>query len=53
MTDLARFERLGEGYATVHFPHCKGRHTWSRRDAYLSVTFKRQSNGKLKRRRNP
>ena len=51
MTDLARFHRLGEGYATVPCPHCKGRHAWSRHDAYLSITFTRQSNGKTKHRR--
>ncbi len=38
MTDLARFDRLGEGYATLQCPHCAQPHRWSRRDAYMSLT---------------
>ena len=40
VTDLARFERLGEGYATLLCPHCDQHHQWSRRDAYLSILLK-------------
>ena len=38
VTDLARFDRLGEGYATLQCPHCAQPHQWSRRDAYMSLT---------------
>ncbi len=38
MTDLARFDRLGEGYAILQCPHCNQPHRWTRRDAYMSLT---------------
>ena len=40
VTDLARFDRLGEGYATLQCPHCDQHHRWSKRDAYMAITFK-------------
>ena len=41
ITDLKRFNRLGNGHAAAHCPHCDQQHLWSLRDAFLSVTFKR------------
>jgi hypothetical protein len=40
ITDVKRFSRLGDGHAATHCPHCDQQHHWSRRDAFLSVTFK-------------
>lgn len=38
VTDLTRFDRLGEGYATLQCPYCHQPHQWSRLDAYMSLT---------------
>ena len=39
ITDLARFGRLGEGYAILRCPHCDQHHRWSKQDAFMSITF--------------
>jgi len=39
VTDLVRFFRL-EGYAILQCPHCHQRHRWSRRDAFMSISFR-------------
>jgi hypothetical protein len=48
-SDLANFQGLPEGFASVRCPHCKCRHEWSRATAYLSVAPKRLATRQLRR----